>query len=244
MYIYIIFKIRHSQGFHVGLAGLLNWVSTLSGIGTFTRWSWCPGWHHCKVADKTTEVGFSDVEHFSRRRTAFWFAFLMCVVWFVLAWFLFCCVLVTFVWFVYLFRLVCFDVLCFVVSPDQAAVTWSPEKTGVCRKQPVEPKELLPMLLLVVRGGTAKSIRHALTFACFSGSSSRYYEIRFVDIKGDLPLTQQQLQIANASNPGGTGILVGGWALLIYVVNNGLHFLTKKSSRFHCLLGFLGRPST
>lgn len=32
------------------------------------------------------------------------------------------------------------------------------------RKAPVRPKELLPMLLMVVCGGTAQSIRHALSF--------------------------------------------------------------------------------
>ena len=46
--------------------------------------------------------------------------------------------------------------------PGTLAVTGPP----ACRKlSAVQPKELLPMLLVVVRGGTAQSIRKALTFA-------------------------------------------------------------------------------
>jgi hypothetical protein len=46
----------------------------------------------------------------------------------------------------------------------------------VARKAPVRPKELLPMLLMVVCGGTAQSIHHALSFA---GSLGRVLEMGY-----------------------------------------------------------------
>ena len=60
------------------------------------------------------------------------------------------------------------------------------------RKQNVQPKELLPMLLMVVSGATAKDIRHALSLAgVLEGTMSEALETRPISSLDSLLIDQK-----------------------------------------------------